>query len=67
MFQMPAKHSKNSGQQKSGSPEKARKAKDLKPITLSPLSLEEALKAAIATGPITDSELRAHKGSTRKR
>jgi hypothetical protein len=31
---------------------------NMPPISLSPLSLEDALKAAIATGPITDPKIK---------
>jgi hypothetical protein len=58
---MPANNSKNNRQRKKGSPDKLRKSKELKPLSLAPLSVGEALRAAIATGPITDSDLRAHK------
>jgi len=53
--------SPRSRQQQSGSSAKPRKQKELKRLSLSPLSMEEALRAAIATGPITDSGLRSHK------
>jgi hypothetical protein len=36
-----------------------KRAKELKPLSLSPLTTEEAIRAAIATGPITDPELRS--------
>jgi hypothetical protein len=34
------------------------KAKGLKPISLNPLGFEQAIQAAIATGPITDSRIK---------
>jgi hypothetical protein len=39
---------------------------NMEPISLRPLTLEEALKAAIATGPITDPKIKKPKKPRKK-
>ena len=54
-------NSKELSSQTKSQPKAAKSKKSLKPISLAPLSLEQALKAAIETGKITDPDLKAHK------